>query len=399
MGDATQGLLASPMGGGPNPEEMEEEEDEMLFFFRRPPFLHAGMPLCGFNVVICLLYCVCGTSLSLINGWLFLRSPMRFPITMTTFHMITVFALAHLVRLIDGMLGLQWVTLSDLPPEAPPYTKPMLGALAAANIGLNNCSLLFLNAAMNQLVKATMPLSAALFSGYFLQRRYSGRSWLGFCGIATGVSLACFNNPHANVIGVALCVGSLGTGTGQLILAEKFTQSHKVDALSYAMHTALWSAVALAPFAMMFDLGVFVNQVALAPGPTAVAVGVTSALAFANNFLLYATVASSSSAFAGVVGNLKVVCVIVLQHVLWPSDAQEMELAHYVGAVMTIVCFCYLSLLQFLPETKADVSREMEDALPTSLKTFTVHENDELVAAHRLIDAAVDAATPKLAAT
>jgi len=30
MGDATQGLLASPMGGGPNPEEMEEEEDEML---------------------------------------------------------------------------------------------------------------------------------------------------------------------------------------------------------------------------------------------------------------------------------------------------------------------------------------------------------------------------------
>lgn len=35
--------------------------------------------------------------------------------------------------------------------------------------------------------------------------------------------------------------------------------------------------------------------------------------------------------YSGVVGNLKVVCVIVLQHVLWPSDAQEMELAHYVG--------------------------------------------------------------------
>jgi hypothetical protein len=80
----------------------------------------------------------------------------------------------------------------------------------------------------------------------------------------------------------------------------------------------------------------------------------TSAMAFANNLLLYATVASSSSAFAGVVGNLKVVCVIMLQHILWPSDAHKIQVNHYAGAMMTTVCFCYLSLLQFLPEPKAD---------------------------------------------
>lgn len=305
----------------------------------------------GCSAVVCLMYCLCGTSLSLINGWLFLRSPMRFPCTMTTFHMATMFILVRALHFGDRILSLGWIIPTDLPADSPPYTKPLLGCLTAANIGLNNCSLLFLNAAMNQLVKAMMPLSTALFSGWVLQRQYSSKSWWGFCGIAAGVVLACYKNPHASLIGIALCVGSLCTGTGQLIVAEKFTQGHKVDALSYVMHTSLWSAISLAPFAIVLDLRVFLNQFALEPGPTAAAVLLTSVMAFANTLLLYLTIATTSSTFAGVAGNAKVACVVMLQHVLWPSDAREIQAHHAAGALMTIVCFCYLSILQFCPKS------------------------------------------------
>ena len=37
--------------------------------------------------------------------------------------------------------------------------------LSAANIGLNNYSMLYINAAMNQMIKATMPVLTAIVSG------------------------------------------------------------------------------------------------------------------------------------------------------------------------------------------------------------------------------------------
>lgn len=49
--------------------------------------------------------------------------------------------------------------LQDLPADSSEFLRPALGALVAINIGLNNFSLQFINAAMNQIVKAAMPVA------------------------------------------------------------------------------------------------------------------------------------------------------------------------------------------------------------------------------------------------
>eukprot|EP00668_Euglena_longa_P032373 GGOE01041689.1.p1 GENE.GGOE01041689.1~~GGOE01041689.1.p1 ORF type:complete len:347 (+),score=86.49 GGOE01041689.1:43-1041(+) len=309
---------------------------------------------------VCLLYCACGATLSLLNGWLFLKTPMKFPWTMTLCHMVCMFSLVKAL----AACKLQYVELQEVPEDSPRFGMPLLGMLTAANIGLNNSSLLFINAAMNQLIKALMPLSIAIISGHFLRRQHEAKVWFGYIFIAVGVVLTCFNNPNFNSTGVLLCLGSLAAGSFQLTAAEAFLQGFHFNPFSYVSHTSMWSALTLAPFALAIDVPVFLEQVARDRWGTGLAVVSTSVMAFLNTILLCATVAMTSSTFAGVSGNVKVVVVVLLQHAIWPSDTRVLHTHHLIGALTTVVCYCYLSLLQFSGKVNPDPVLETAELPP-----------------------------------
>eukprot|EP00667_Euglena_gracilis_P015935 EG_transcript_16617 len=334
----------------------------------RPPGQH------GRSIAICGAYCAVGVALCLLNGWLFLRSPMKFPWTLTVFHMATMFSLTVTLSRASRLCGKEWFVLQDLPADSSEFLRPALGALVAINIGLNNFSLQFINAAMNQIVKAAMPVTTAFLSSTFLKKEVGCRSWTGLVGISVGIALTCFQNPHFQGFGVLLCCGSMTAGSVQLTAAEMLLQNTKLDALSFVYQTSLWSVLCLLPIAAIVDFETFVAQLHANPGIVLAVVAVTSLLAFLNTVLMYATVSYTSSSFCCVASCVKLLATIVLQNVLFPADSRHLRPQHALGAAVTIACFCFLSSRQFAkppaappPSVDPEAPRKEEPSLtPTN---------------------------------
>eukprot|EP00668_Euglena_longa_P018259 GGOE01022806.1.p1 GENE.GGOE01022806.1~~GGOE01022806.1.p1 ORF type:complete len:328 (-),score=101.56 GGOE01022806.1:355-1338(-) len=301
----------------------------------------------GQSIIICGLYCAVGVMLSILNGWLFLHTPMKFPWTMTVFHMATMFLMTVTLNRGTALCGKELFTLHELPADSCAFLRQMLGVLVAINIGLNNFSLQFINAAMNQIIKAAMPVTTALLAKAFLQREVGLRSWTGLVGISLGIAVTCFQNPHFQSFGVLLCCGSLIAGSVQLTAAEKLLRNTKLDSLSFVYQTSLWSLLFLLPIATSVDLHTFIVQFRIRPAAVSEVVVITSLLAFLNVVLMYATISCTSSTFTCVASCVKLLATIVLQNILFPVDNQNLEPHHIIGATMTIVCFCFLSTLQF----------------------------------------------------
>lgn len=79
-------------------------------------------------VAVCSALAIVNITLNLVNGFLFHKSDMKFPLTLTVFHMVFLFGTVRIIFRFGSKFH-KSLTLEPLPPSCPWYTKYIIGAL------------------------------------------------------------------------------------------------------------------------------------------------------------------------------------------------------------------------------------------------------------------------------
>eukprot|EP00996_Jenningsia_fusiforme_P001176 NODE_2075_length_1305_cov_29.736465_g1888_i0.p1 GENE.NODE_2075_length_1305_cov_29.736465_g1888_i0~~NODE_2075_length_1305_cov_29.736465_g1888_i0.p1 ORF type:complete len:347 (-),score=43.22 NODE_2075_length_1305_cov_29.736465_g1888_i0:153-1193(-) len=320
------------------------------------------------GVLASVSYCLVNLILNILNGWLFLRSPFRFPLSLTVIHMCSgYFITAALFRF--RPCAPELFVMQKVPNTFEASKKMMiLGFLSGANIALNNVSLLYINVALNQIVKAFNPVLIAMCDVGFRGVRYRANVWMGLLAITTGVVLTVLNNPQFQLIGFLCCMGSSVASAVQTTLAEQsMTEDLKLDANNFLYHTSMWSGLSVLPLALLRDFDVFAQQIQLSAPWLILMVVVTTVLGFLNNLTLLMCIKLTGGSYSAVVGNAKIILIILVQQALWPEDARQLKPVHWMGMSLTVLSFAGLSVLKYrahqqaAPKIEADLLAGDED--------------------------------------
>eukprot|EP00995_Heteronema_vittatum_P013555 NODE_975_length_1115_cov_355.222326_g674_i0.p1 GENE.NODE_975_length_1115_cov_355.222326_g674_i0~~NODE_975_length_1115_cov_355.222326_g674_i0.p1 ORF type:complete len:166 (-),score=41.47 NODE_975_length_1115_cov_355.222326_g674_i0:436-933(-) len=144
------------------------------------------------------------------------------------------------------------------------------------------------------------------------------------------------------------------------------TEDLKLDVNNFLYYTSLWSAASIGPLALYWDFELFMLQIQEHAALLAFMVGLTSVLAFLNNATLLLCIKFTSGTYSGVVGNVKIIMIIIAQQLLWPEDARELRMINWFGMVLTIGSFSLLTCSK-VSKPRADEGRERDRTPSPSL--------------------------------
>lgn len=159
--------------------------------------------------------------------------------------------------------------------------------------------------------------------------------------LVAGVSLAVFEGSHTrrSAAGIAMC--ALGTVcNGLMMSASGRMMSEKVDPLRLTFYMSPVACFVLAPFYWRLEAGEFAAwSAAHGGGSYLVLLLLTCANALAYNVVHYLVIRSTSSVTATVLGEMKIVTILVLSAILL-GESSIWTLQMLVGCTVAILGFC-----------------------------------------------------------
>eukprot|EP00798_Chlamydomonas_sp_ICE-L_P000372 gene372-1760_t len=219
-----------------------------------------------------------------------------------------------------------------------------VGAFFAVNVGFNNVSLLTISLSLNQVIRASIPVAAALGSVFIENKRPSRKEFLSLLVLVSGVSIAVgegFGN-DTDSKGIILCIiGTISNGLMMCTIGK--IMSEKMSALRLAFYTAPVTCLVLAPFFYALESADFRAYQDSATTNLYIGLlflGCVNALAY--NLVHSMVIKVTSSVTTTVVGEMKIVLILILSAILLAED-DIWTLKMLVGCTIAILGFCMYS--------------------------------------------------------
>lgn len=299
------------------------------------------------GAVIC-VYLLLNSTLNILNRWTLGVYGFRFPIFLTVCHMMfssfvlaPVMALPTFWKLHPQTLARQWKGLL------------YIGAFLAANISLNNFSLVHITLALNQIIRASIPVATAALAYFVEGRRVSRQEAGSLVVLSSGVMLAVWQGSvSGSPIGVMFCVAATLSNAAMMTWSSK-VMSEKIDVLRLTFYTAPVSCAILLPFCVYTEVPAlmqyYVRNERTAAG---VILLLGSANALAYNAVHYLLIQMTSAVTTTVLGMIKIVGLVLISSALL-GESQVFDFKLVAGAILTFSGFCAYSWLRMLTAHKS----------------------------------------------
>eukprot|EP00884_Botryococcus_braunii_P008773 jgi/Botrbrau1/17898/Bobra.0432s0003.1 len=288
-------------------------------------------------VAVVAAFLVLNSTLNMMNRWLLGIQDFKFPIFLTICHLgIGVLVLAPLM-LHWSYRQLHWSTL-----QSQWRGIAAMAACKAANIGLNNMSLVLITLSLNQIIRSSIPVAAALLALALGGSLPSGFELLSLSILATGVGLGCWDGSvQSSPRGVALCVAGTLAAAAMLNFSGRVL-SEKVDVLRLTFYTSPLSIVLLLPFFAAFEAKPLVAYLAQEGHSVVwwIAAGGINAVAY--NLVHYLMIQTTSAVTTPVIGSIKVVALVVLSAALL-GEATVFTVTMTIGCTLAVSGFALYS--------------------------------------------------------
>jgi len=280
-------------------------------------------------------------SLNFYNSYLLRHVPgFKFPVIYTAVHMITSF-LGSAV-LIFGVKAAQisWRQFSTFWRQIV-----LLALLRGASITTNNWSLQYVDLPLNKVIKATAPIFTVLLSIAVERKTYSWPKVAALCGLALGTAMSCLSQKHQqDPFGISLALCSSVVGGSSIVVSAMLLHGTNsglgaINLLFYfsPIQTAVLSC--LIPFT---ELHAFIEWASANLAGAIIYILVGAVLSFAFNMMGFVLVQNTSSITTAMLGNLKIVLVIVLAAIILGAVAEPINIAGY--CVTVLAAFAYTSI-------------------------------------------------------
>jgi len=293
---------------------------------------------------LCLLYIILNASLNFLNRWALGVHSFTFPLALTGAHM-----LLNPVLLLPVMLakGLTW---QDFSQTVGTKWKGIVvvGLLNGVQIALNNSSLVVMELSLNQVVRAAMPVFVALLAVVVEGRVPTLNDLVCLVVISIGVIMAVLRPgtvPSSDVKGTFLVLSGVAIMALQMSFSGRLGM--KLDAVQMTFYTGWVSLLPVAGLVVAYELQPLMVHVA-AHTSTAMAILLGSCcLAVVYNVVMFETIRGLSSVGSAVLGNVKVV-VILLASAVWFGEMQSWEPRQHTGCFLTFGGAAVYSALKIL---------------------------------------------------
>jgi len=292
-------------------------------------------------------------SINFYNSWLMRQVPgFNFPLIYTCLHMVASFLFASLL-----VFGFRVAPANWEQARALVLRIVLLAFLRGASIATNNWSLMYISIALNKVIKASVPVFTVPLSILFERKRYSPYKIVALLCLASGTMLSCvsLSGQAADAKGILLALISAAVGGSSIVvgamLMGKGTGLGPVSVLLYMSPCQVLMLASVVPFD---ELPPFLDFVRGHDGSTALYLAVGTLLAVAFNLMSYVQLQSTSSVTSSMLGNLKIVSIILiyeagLRPVQKSREDHELTAINIVGYALTIsagLAYTLLSLYE-----------------------------------------------------
>lgn len=247
-----------------------------------------------------------------LNGWILKHHAFRYPVLLTTAHMLVCYALSALAL------------ATAMPPEAPrplsPDTDAKIRSLAlafCASVALGNVALRFIYVSFAQMVTAASPLMTIALVGVMTGKRYSRGAYLSMLPMCGGVMLCTAGELNFHWLGfVAVVASTLLRGVKTIIQGRLLTEPEdRLDAMSLLYHMSKSSVLPLGLYAALVEYSVLHDPLVWRGGDALriwALVLASAVVSFLLNLCNFLVTQYTSAVMLQVLGNVKVVGAIVV---------------------------------------------------------------------------------------
>mmetsp|Transcript_27647 Transcript_27647/g.65652 ORF Transcript_27647/g.65652 Transcript_27647/m.65652 type:complete len:373 (-) Transcript_27647:81-1199(-) len=272
---------------------------------------------CLVNSALIATFLTLNSTLNMLNRWALGIYGFRYPLVMTVCHMaFSVLVLSpymlctrvrgsHIETIKHGWKGIAGI-----------------GAFMAANISLNNLSLMYITLSLNQMIRASLPVMTAILAVFVESKTFYRDEFISLCLLAMGVMMTVYEGSiHGSVFGVAVCLVGLMSNALMMTFSGKIL-SEKMDVFRLTFYTSPVSMVILLPFLWRTELQGFQDYwTGHKNGVTGVLLaGSINAVLY--NVVHYLMIQRISSTGTTVVGQVKIIGLLLLSSAFLGESSQ-----------------------------------------------------------------------------
>jgi len=297
---------------------------------------------CCFSIFIIFAYLGLNSFLNLLNRWALGLYGLRFPLIMTSCHMIFgCMALSPMMILNETYAA----------RHASVLRNDWKGLLTIAimngfQIACNNASLTVMELSMNQVIRAAIPVLVALLAVCIENKVPSKGEVASLIVISMGVMLAVWEESRNATLGITLTIISSVMQSVQMSVSGKVMsgRSGKLDSFQMTFYTGPAAFVSLAPFALATEYTIFAESLSAKPGATIGFLLGSCCVAVVYNVVLFQSVRTLSSVGTAILGNVKIVMLLFLSSLLL-HELGGWSANQFLGCFLTFLaagCYSYI---------------------------------------------------------
>lgn len=292
--------------------------------------------------------------LNVYNKWIFSELGLKLPLFVTMSHMVMCQLGAFICAWTpNSLVGWEPTKFED---QKVLFKLMVIAVFFSLNTGLNNSSLIYLNLAANQIIRATLPAVTAFVSMFTEGKILSRSKYATIVVLVTGVSMSLYKSPDFSPFGTILCFGSTLSGAVHVtVIGNLLGCSLKMQPLDFMYYTSMPILIVLLPAFFMTNEPELIVDALSTNGWSyfSFLMAVGGCLAFFYNAVHYIFINVTSAVYSTVAGNFKVILVIVVSIIFFRTEVTPLNGA---GIALTMLSFGFFSYLQLSDKAKADAA-------------------------------------------
>jgi len=189
---------------------------------------------------------------------------------------------------------------------------------------------------MNQVIRASIPVIVAIFA-ICIENKIPSKSEVAcLFVISLGVMLAVWEESRSAMLGIVLTLISTVMQSIQMSISGKLMsgRSGKLDSFQMTFYTGPIAFASLAPFAFSTEWTVFAESLSSRPFATVGFLLGSCCVAVVYNVVLFQSVRTLSSVGTAILGNVKIVVLLVLSSMLL-GELTSWSANQYLGCLLT----------------------------------------------------------------
>lgn len=300
-----------------------------------------------FSVFIIFAYLGLNSFLNLLNRWALGLYGLRFPLVMTSAHMIFgCLALSPLMLLNEGyamkhatVIQSEWKGLS------------VIAVMNGIQIACNNASLTVMELSMNQVIRASIPVLVAMLAVCIEAKIPSKGEIACLFVISIGVMLAVWEESRSAMLGITLTLVSSVMQSIQMSVSGRLMSGRagKLDSFQMTFYTGPVAFITLFPFALVAEFNIFVESLMSRPGAVIGFLLGSCCVAVVYNVVLFQAVRTLSSVGTAILGNVKIVMLLFLSSALL-GELTAWSANQFLGCLLTFLSAAVYSYIKVAPK-------------------------------------------------